>query len=58
MIENVCFSSDFIFCHVVQKWRKFGEAVNDGEGINPSTTQTAEEVFLTLTTNKEVRGRC
>ena len=40
-----------------QKWKKFGDAVNDGEGINPSTTQTAEEVFLTLTTNKEVRGR-
>lgn len=40
---------------VVQRreWRKFGDAVSDGKGINPSTTQVSEDVFLTLTTNKE-----
>ena len=36
-----------------REWSKFGDAVSDGKGVNPSTTQIAEEVFLSLTTNKE-----
>lgn len=36
-----------------KEWKKFGDAIDDGIGINPSTTQVAEEVFLTLTSNKE-----
>jgi len=41
-------------------WKKFGDAENDrgkapnGEGPDPATTLIADEVFLTLTTNKEV----
>jgi len=41
-------------------WKKFGDAVDDrgkgqnGEGPDPATTLIADEVFLTLTTNKEV----
>ncbi|XP_065829492.1 eukaryotic translation initiation factor 3 subunit G-like isoform X2 [Oscarella lobularis] len=35
-------------------WRKFGKAVSDvAYGPDPATTQVAEEVFLTLTANKE-----
>lgn len=40
-------------------WKKFGDAVDDrgkgknGEGPDPATTLIADEVFLTLTTNKE-----
>lgn len=43
-----------------QMWKKFGDAVDDrgkgknGEGPDPATTLIADEVFLTLTTNKEV----
>lgn len=36
-----------------REWSKFGEAASDGKGINPSTTQIAEEVYLILTANKE-----
>ena len=45
-------------------WKKFGDAENDrgkgpnGEGPDPATTLIADEVFLTLTTNKEVMTRC
>ena len=35
-----------------QEWSKFGDALSDGKGVNPSTNQTAE-AFLSLTTNKE-----
>lgn len=40
-------------------WKKFGDAEDDrgkgknGEGPDPATTLIADEVFLTLTTNKE-----
>ena len=43
-----------------QMWKKFGDAEDDrgkgknGEGPDPATTLIADEVFLTLTTNKEV----
>ena len=37
-----------------QLWRKFGDAKNDGPGPNPSTTTVTDDVFLILTTNKEV----
>lgn len=36
-----------------REWAKFGDAASDGKGINPSTTQVSEDVYLTLTTNKE-----
>ena len=36
-----------------KEWIKFGDAVSDGKGVNASTTQVAEEVYLSLTTNKE-----
>ncbi|KAL5483702.1 hypothetical protein EMCRGX_G020109 [Ephydatia muelleri] len=38
-----------------KQWRKnkFGDAASDKEGPNPATTQIADEVFLTLTTNRE-----
>lgn len=37
-----------------KKWKKFGDAVGDNaEGPDPATTQIADEVFLTLTTNRE-----
>ena len=37
-----------------KKWKKFGHASDDGPGPNRSTTIVADEVFLQLTTNKEV----
>ena len=37
-----------------QLWRKFGDAKNDGPGPNPSNTTTTDDVFLVLTSNKEV----
>ena len=43
-----------IIIYSLKEWKKFGDAIDDGIGINPSTTQVAEEVFLTLTSNKEV----
>lgn len=39
---------------IFQLWRKFGDAKNDGPGPNPSTTTVTDDVFLILTTNKEV----
>lgn len=45
-------------------WKKFGDAENDrgkgpnGEGPDSATTLIADEVFLTLTTNKEVMTHC
>lgn len=36
-----------------KKWKKFGQAKEDGPGPNRSTTIVADEVFLQLTTNKE-----
>ena len=39
----------------VQQWAKFGEAQSDKkDGPDKSTTAIADEVFLTLTTNREV----
>ena len=39
-------------------WKRFGDAENDkGSGPDPATTQVADEVFLTLTTSKEVSHR-
>ena len=43
-----------IIIYCLKEWKKFGDAIDDGIGINPSTTQVAEEVFLALTSNKEV----
>ena len=42
------------FVETFQLWRKFGDAKNDGPGPNPSTTTVTDDVFLILTTNKEV----
>ena len=39
---------------MTQKWNKFGEAMADGAGVNKSTTQIADEVHLSLTSNREV----
>lgn len=36
-----------------REWSKFGDAASDGKGVNSSTTQVAEEVYLSLTNNKE-----
>lgn len=41
---------------IFQLWRKFGDAKNDGPGPNPSTTTVTDDVFLILTTNKEVNN--
>ena len=41
-----------------QKWNKFGDAIEDGKGVNQSTTQTADEVYLSLTSNREVCKCC
>ena len=38
-----------------KKWVKFGDVAGEGEGPNRANTQIADEVFLTLTTNREVR---
>ena len=40
-----------------KKWKKFGNAADDGEGPNTAQTMVADEVYLQLTTNKEVRAR-
>ena len=38
-----------------QTWKKFGEAQSDNpKGPDQATTVRADEVFLVLTTNKEV----
>ena len=49
----LCISRDpFLF---VQAWKKFGEAEGDNpRGPDHATTVIADEVYLTLTTNKEV----
>ena len=36
---------------VRKQWAKFGDASGDKRGPDPATTQIAEDVFLTLTTN-------
>lgn len=36
-----------------KKWVKFGDVAGEGEGPNRANTQIADEVFLTLTTNRE-----
>ena len=38
-----------------KRWAKFGDVAGEGEGPNRANTQIADEVFLTLTTNREVR---
>ena len=38
-----------------KRWAKFGDVEGEGEGPNRANTQIADEVFLTLTTNREVR---
>ena len=38
-----------------KKWKKFGNAEDDGVGPNTAQTMVADEVYLQLTTNKEVR---
>lgn len=50
MVQSLLKMILFIF----QLWRKFGDAKNDGPGPNPSTTTVTDDVFLILTTNKEV----
>lgn len=37
-----------------KRWAKFGDVAGEGEGPNRANTQIADEVFLTLTTNREV----
>ncbi|XP_065198414.1 eukaryotic translation initiation factor 3 subunit G-like [Sycon ciliatum] len=34
-------------------WKKFGQSAHDGPGPNATTTTVADDVFLTLTTNRE-----
>ena len=41
-----------------KKWKKFGNAADDGDGPNTAQTMVADEVYLQLTTNKEVRAGC
>ena len=37
-----------------KRWAKFGDVAGEEEGPNRTNTQIADEVFLTLTTNREV----
>ena len=37
-----------------KKWAKFGDVSGEAEGPNRANTQIADEVFLTLTSNREV----
>ena len=37
-------------------WDKFGDAAGDVEGPDTATTKIADDVFLTLTTNINVRA--
>ena len=42
---------------MLQTWRKFGQAAQDlPSGPDLATTQVADDVFLTLATNKEARA--
>ena len=56
----MCLSWSSLFLKMIlfifQLWRKFGDAKNDGPGPNPSTTTVTDDVFLILTTNKEVNN--
>ena len=40
-----------------KKWTKFGDVAGEPSGPNRTNTQIADEVFLTLTSNREVRWR-
>lgn len=37
-----------------KKWKKFGNAADDGDGPNTAQTMVADEVYLQLTANQEV----
>lgn len=39
-----------------KKWAKFGDVAGEPSGPNRANTQIADEVYLTLTTNREVCG--
>ena len=39
-----------------KRWAKFGDVAGEEDGPNRANTQIADEVFLTLTTNREVRS--
>lgn len=52
---SACLSTSVGVRFVWQTWRKFGQAAYDlSTGPDPATTQVADDVFLTLVTNKEV----
>ena len=59
LIPCNCIEFLFLFCFC-QEWKKFGDAIHDRPTSNgrpdPATTQVADEVYLALTTNKEVRA--
>ncbi len=38
----------------LQKWKKFGSAVNDPPGINTATTKVDDEITMQFISNKEV----
>ena len=38
-----------------KKWAKFGDVTGEPSGPQRANTQVADEVFLTLTSNREVR---
>ena len=40
-----------------RKWIKFGDAAGEPVGPNKANTLVADDVFLTLTSNREVTGR-
>ena len=48
------FPMNNLFLPRFQQWKKFGDAEADGKGVNTSTTIVADEVFLTLSANREV----
>ena len=59
LIPCNCIELHFPFCFC-QEWKKFGDATHDRPAQDgrpdPATTQVADEVYLALTTNKEVRA--
>lgn len=40
-----------------KKWIKFGDAAGEASGPNRANTQIADDVFLTLTSNREVKHK-